>query len=57
MIKFCLCKDEKPDPCLACGATVSGKDKVNGRCQARYGYREPYPLKLILVHRDTGEPI
>lgn len=30
----CPCKDEKPDPCPKCGATVAGNDPVNGVCQA-----------------------
>jgi hypothetical protein len=29
----CPCKDEQPDPCPMCGATVSGNDAVNGACQ------------------------
>lgn len=36
MSKFrdCPVENESPDPCPKCGATVSGKDAVNGVCQA-----------------------
>lgn len=58
MIRYCPCKEEKPDPCPACGATVKGDDKWNGRCQALYGYRDYSWLpKLILVDKETGEQI
>jgi hypothetical protein len=30
----CPVENEGPDPCPKCGATVSGKDPVNGVCQA-----------------------
>lgn len=30
----CPVENESPDPCPKCGATVSGKDAVNGVCQA-----------------------
>ena len=30
----CPCKNEQPDPCPVCGATVSGDDPVKGVCQA-----------------------
>lgn len=30
----CPCENESPNPCPKCGATVSGKDAVNGVCQA-----------------------
>jgi hypothetical protein len=54
---YCPCEDETPDPCPACGATVSGKDPVRGVCQARYG-REPKPdVLLVLTDRDTGKII
>lgn len=33
-MKDCPCKEETPDPCPMCGATVSGNDPVNGVCQA-----------------------
>lgn len=34
MKRGCPCKDETPDPCPKCGATVKGDDLVNGICQA-----------------------
>lgn len=30
----CPVENETPDPCPRCGATVAGKDAVNGICQA-----------------------
>jgi hypothetical protein len=54
---YCPCKDETPDPCPACGATVEGADPVRGVCQARYGYRREPDVLLVLTHRDTGEVI
>jgi hypothetical protein len=54
---YCPCYDEKPDPCPACGATVSGKDAVRGVCQARRGYRHEPLLRIILTDKQTGEPI
>jgi hypothetical protein len=55
--KYCPCENETPDPCPACGATVEGKDKVRGVCQALYG-REPKPLvELILINKQTDQPI
>lgn len=55
--EFCPCFEETPDPCPACGATVDGKDKVHGVCQARKGYRRQPDVVLVLTHRDTGEII
>jgi hypothetical protein len=50
--RYCPCKYETPDPCPACGATVSGKDKVGGVCQATHG-SEPVPLvELITVRKE-----
>lgn len=56
-IEYCPCDNDAPDPCPACGATLSGDDPVRGICQAeslRYPFENP---KIILVHRDTGEPV
>ena len=33
MMQYCPCRDEAPDPCPLCGATVAGNDSVNGVCQ------------------------
>jgi hypothetical protein len=52
--EFCPCENEMPDPCPACGATVSGKDRVHGVCQARKGYRRKPDVILVLTDRDTG---
>lgn len=55
--EYCPCKDEGPDPCPACGATVAGDDPVHGVCQARHGAPpEPF-LHLDLVDRRTGETV
>lgn len=51
---YCPCKNESPDPCPACGATVSGHDKVRGVCQARYGAKPEPLVELIVVRRDLG---
>lgn len=41
-------------PCI-CGATVDGKDRVRGICQAKHNGPKPEPLvRLVVVHRDTG---
>lgn len=55
--RYCPCRDETPDPCPACGATVDGNDAVRGVCQA-WGGAPPsdYGLSLILVDRD-GAPV
>lgn len=61
--RHCPCREESPDPCPACGATVSGNDLVHGVCQATHGYFDPsgpendYGVRLVLVHRNTGELI
>lgn len=53
--KYCPCREETPDPCPLCGATVSGDDPRRGVCQ----YPDPpptdYGIRLVLVDRDTGE--
>lgn len=50
--EYCPCDDDKPDPCPACGATISGKDKVFGRCQAKRRGPKPEPLlQLVLIDR------
>ena len=56
--RYCPCYEETPDPCPACGATVSGSDPVRGVCQATHK-RPPsdYGLSLILIDRNTGWPI
>ena len=56
--RYCPCYEETPDPCPACGATVSGNDPVRGVCQATHN-RPPsdYSLSLILTDRNTGRPI
>jgi hypothetical protein len=33
---YCPCVNGQPDPCPACGATISGNDPVRGFCQARF---------------------
>lgn len=55
--EYCPCHSETPDPCPACGATVSGQDKVRGVCQARRGYRRAPDVILVLTDRETGEII
>lgn len=57
MIDYCPCEDEKPDPCPACGATVSGKDKWGGRCQARHGSKPKPSLFFVLEDKDTREVV
>lgn len=54
--KYCPCKNERPDPCPACGATVEGNDAVHGVCQAinQYGPPEEY-LSLVLLDKESGE--
>ena len=55
---YCPCYEETPDPCPACGATVEGNDPVGGVCQSVTNRCKPEPLvRLVLVHRDTGEVI
>ncbi len=56
--KYCEAPPEESGlPCI-CGATVEGKDPVRGVCQALHNYPKPVPLvRLVLVHRDTGELI
>jgi hypothetical protein len=57
--EYCPCQEETPDPCPACGATVSGDDPVNGVCQARQCRPPPddYGLKLVLIDKATGREI
>lgn len=56
--EYCPCKEETPDPCPACGATVSGNDPVNGVCQARQMRSPPVPfLSLVLVDKNSGEVV
>jgi hypothetical protein len=57
MTDYCPCEDEKPDPCPACGATVSGKDRWQGRCQARYGSKAPPSLFFVLEDKETREVV
>jgi hypothetical protein len=52
--RYCPCKEETPDPCPACGATVAGNDPVRGVCQATHGKKKPDVL-LVLVDKNTGE--
>lgn len=53
---YCPCNEEGPDPCPACGATVSGNDQVNGVCQARYNRPAPRPLvQIVLIDKRDGE--
>lgn len=52
---YCPCNDDKPDPCPACGATVSGNDPVRGICQALHGYRREPAIRLVLMDRTSGE--
>lgn len=54
--EYCPCENEMPDPCPACGATVSGNDPVEGICQARNPSPRPdYSITIGLVRRGTGE--
>lgn len=53
-IEYCPCKDDTVNPCPACGATVEGKDKVHGVCQARHHYREPSYIQLVLIDKTTN---
>jgi hypothetical protein len=55
MIDYCPCENERPDPCPACGATVSGKDRWRGRCQALHGSKAKPLLELVLKDKETGE--
>ena len=52
---YCPCREESPDPCPACGATVAGNDPVRGICQATHGYSPiDYGIRLILIDRNSG---
>jgi hypothetical protein len=53
--QYCPCKDDTPDPCPACGATIEGNDPVRGVCQARYGYKPEPLVHLVLIDKETGE--
>lgn len=55
--EYCPCHSETPDPCPACGATVSGRDPVRGVCQARKGAYRPPLVTLVLTDKTTGEII
>lgn len=55
--EYCPCREETPDPCPACGATVSGKDAVRGVCQSRKGYHSPPSVILVLTDKITGRVI
>lgn len=55
--KYCPCREEMPDPCPACGATVDGKDPVRGVCQATHGYQRAREVELVLVDKQTGERV
>lgn len=55
--RYCPCHEETPDPCPACGATVSGKDPVRGVCQATHGVERKPDVLLVLTDRDTGKII
>lgn len=55
--EYCPCHSETPDPCPACGATVSGADPVRGVCQSRRGYRRQPDVILVLTDKRTGEVI
>ena len=52
--QYCPCKDDKPDPCPLCGATVAGDDPRRGICQYPEAPPIDYGLRLVLVDRDTG---
>lgn len=53
---YCPCQDDEPATCPACGATVSGNDPFEGRCQARHQGPEPRALvNLVLIDKRTGE--
>lgn len=55
---YCPCQEETPDPCPACGATVSGDDRVRGVCQARFAGPPPKSLvQIVLLDKDTGEVV
>lgn len=53
--QFCPVENETPDPCPACGATVSGNDPVHGVCQARKFKPRYRGIEIILTDKDTGE--
>lgn len=57
--QYCPFENEIPDPCPACGATVSGDDPVSGVCQALSLSRPSNdPLvEIVLLNRHTGEVI
>ena len=55
--RYCPCDGELPDPCPACGATVAGNDRVHGVCQLTDVPPTDYGIRIVLVHRDTGEII
>jgi hypothetical protein len=56
--EYCEAPDEVTGLPCRCGATVEGNDAVRGICQARRSGPRPEPLvRLILVDRETGEPV
>lgn len=57
MQKYCPCRDEQPDPCPLCGATVSGDGLVRGICQYPNPPPTDYGIRVVLVDRATGEEL
>lgn len=54
---YCPCDNDQPDPCPLCGATLAGDDPHRGVCQHPKPRRADYGLRIILVDRNTGEPV
>lgn len=53
---YCIAPPEETGLPCACGATISGNDKVGGVCQAKYNKPRPKPLiTLVLIDKETGE--
>lgn len=64
MIRYCVADEDDlafpigpHRPCPACGATVSGNDRVSGVCQARFGKRREPTLFFTLVDKESGETV
>lgn len=57
MQKYCPCREETPDPCPLCGATVEGNDKVNGVCQYPFPSPTNYGIEMILLDKRSGKII
>jgi len=58
LVDYCPCYDDKPDPCPACGATISGNDHVRGVCQATYPYKQRARVLFIELHdRKIGNVV